>query len=283
MVDYLVTAQWLKAALADKGNNAIKIVEATFFLPTMNRDALAEFEESHLPDAVFFDIDAVSQPDNPLPHMLPSPALFAAKMGKIGLKNTDHIILYDRSPFFSSARAWWMFRYYGHQQVSILDGGYASWLSENGATESGAPSITPADFTAKPQSDFTAVSMDEIASWIQAGNCPQIIDARAADRFMGQAKEPREGLRSGHIPGALNVPISSLLDPETNKVKPKDSLKQIFDQAGIDYDSPAITSCGSGVTACGLIFGLAITGKTDISLYDGSWSEWGASDHPIGP
>ena len=285
MVDYLVSTAWLKHALSDSGatSGSIKIVEATFFLPTMGRDASAEFLESHLPDAVLFDIEAVSNPESHLPHMLPSPALFALEMGKLGLKNTDHIILYDRSPLFSAARAWWMFRYYGHQNISILDGGYAGWLAEGGATESGMPTVQPADFIATAQSDFTSVSMDEMVSWIEAGTCPQIIDARASDRFLGLAKEPRAGLRSGHIPGALNVPISSLLDPETGKVKPKDTLKQIFDAAGVAYDRPAITSCGSGITACGLIFALAITGKTDISLYDGSWSEWGASDHPIAP
>jgi len=283
MADYLVTAQWLKAALADEAAHPVKLVEATFFLPTMNRDALAEFEESHLPDAVFFDIDAVSQPDNPLPHMLPTPAQFAAEISKMGIKNSDHIVIYDRSALFSSARAWWMFRYYGHEQVSILDGGYAGWLATGGQTETGIPTPAISDFTAKAQAEFSAVTIDEIASMIEAGTCPQILDARASDRFMGIAKEPRPGLRSGHIPGAINVPLSDLLDPETGMVKPADTLKQIFDKAGVNYDAPAITSCGSGVTACGLILGLALTGKNDVSLYDGSWSEWGASDQPIAP
>ena len=283
MAEYLVTAEWLQAALADNNNRPVKLVEATFFLPTMNRDALAEFEEAHLPGAVFFDIDAVSQADNPLPHMLPTSEQFAAEISKMGIEDTDHIVIYDRSPLFSAARAWWMFRYFGHTEVSILDGGYKSWLAAGGQTQTGAQSVTASRFTARNQSEFTAVTMDEIASWIDAGTCPQILDARASDRFMGIAKEPRPGLRSGHIPGAINVPISSLLDPETGMVKSADRLKQIFDEAGVNYDAPAITSCGSGVTACGLILGLAMTGKTDISLYDGSWSEWGASDKPIAP
>ena len=283
MAEYLVTAEWLQAALADNNNRPVKLVEATFFLPTMNRDSLAEFEEAHLPGAVFFDIDAVSQTDNPLPHMLPTSEQFAAEISKMGIEDTDHIVIYDRSPLFSAARAWWMFRYFGHTEVSILDGGYKSWLAAGGQTQTGAQSVTASRFTARNQSEFTAVTMDEIASWIDAGTCPQILDARASDRFMGIAKEPRPGLRSGHIPGAINVPISSLLDPETGMVKSADRLKQIFDEAGVNYDAPAITSCGSGVTACGLILGLAMTGKTDISLYDGSWSEWGASDKPIAP
>ena len=283
MAEYLVTAEWLQAALADNNNRPVKLVEATFFLPTMNRDALAEFQKAHLPGAVFFDIDAVSQADNLLPHMLPTSEQFAAEISNMGIEDTDHIVIYDRSPLFSAARAWWMFRYFGHTEVSILDGGYKSWLAAGGQTQTGAQSVTASRFTARTQSEFTAVTMDEIASWIDAGTCPQILDARASDRFMGIAKEPRPGLRSGHIPGAINVPISSLLDPDTGMVKSADRLKQIFDEAGVDYDAPAITSCGSGVTACGLILGLAITGKTDISLYDGSWSEWGASDKPIAP
>lgn len=278
MIEYIVSAEWLNA---HRNEANIKIVEATFFLPTMNRDAAAEFKAGHIPNAVFFDIDAISNPDSSLPHMLPNAESFAQSMQELGLNNEDHIIVYDRSSLVSSARAWWMFRFFGHQKISVLDGGYEYWTASGLATSHHSAEIQKGNFTTRAQDEFQTITMQEIVDGLENTDFPQIIDARAADRFAGKAAEPRPGLRAGHIPGALNVPINSLFDAETKCFKQKEVIHALFEQAGVDYDKPAITSCGSGVTACGLILGLALTGKTDIRLYDGSWTEWGSSQNPI--
>ena len=278
MIEYIVSAEWLNA---HQNEANIKIVEATFFLPTMNRDAAAEFTAGHIPNAVFFDIDAISDPDSSLPHMLPNAESFAQSMQELGLNNEDHIIVYDRSSLVSSARAWWMFRFFGHQKISVLDGGYEYWTASGLATSHHSAKIQKGNFTTRAQDEFQTITMQEIADGLENTDFPQIIDARAADRFAGQAAEPRPGLRAGHIPGALNVPINSLFDAQTKCFKQKEVIQALFEQAGVDYGKPAITSCGSGVTACGLILGLALTGKTDIRLYDGSWTEWGSSQNPI--
>lgn len=277
MSEYLVSAEWLNE---HKDQKNTKIVEATFFLPTMKRDAVEEFNAAHIPNAVFFDIDAVSDPNSPLPHMLPTAQIFEQAMQDIGLNNEDHIIVYDRSSLVSSARAWWMFRFFGHEKTALLDGGYEHWLESGMPTTQTSPPIGRGNFTARQQDVFSAISMEEIAQGLAEQNIAQIIDARASERFKGLAAEPRAGLRSGHIPTAVNVPINSLFD-EQKCFKNAQTIKSLFEDAGVDYTKPAITSCGSGVTACGLILGLALTGKTDIRLYDGSWSEWGASDYPI--
>ena len=273
-----VTAEWLFQRLDNKN---IKIVEATFFLPTMNRNAIAEYQASHIPGAVFFDIDTIADPDSELPHMLPPAEAFERSIQEMGLNGEDHIIVYDRSSFISAARAWWMFRYFGHEKVSLLDGGLTAWKAAGYPLNQEQAEYGKGDFTASTQDRFSVVSMQEIADMLEAGICPQIIDARAAERFAGLAPEPRAGLRAGHIPGAKNVPINSLFDAETMQFKSAEELQALFDAAGVDFSQPAITSCGSGVTACGLIYGLALLGKTDVSLYDGSWTEWGASQHPV--
>lgn len=274
--DYLVSPDWLKA----QTEGAVQIVEATFFLPTMGRDAQAEFEAEHIPSAVFFDIDAVSQPESELPHMLPDSHHFAEMMQALGLDSDRPIVVYDRSPFLSSARAWWMLRYFGHKQVALLDGGFAGWRAAGGAVQSGPSEKTKGNFSANAQDGFHAILITQLADMIASGTSPQIIDARAADRFSGQSPEPRPGLRSGHIPGAINVPISSVFGSD-GAMKTSEQLVSLFSEAGVDMKAPAITSCGSGVTACGLIFAFALADKTDVTLYDGSWSEWGASDLPI--
>ena len=278
MEHLMVTAEWLFQRLDHKN---IKIVEATFFLPTMNRDAIAEYQSLHIPDAVFFDIDTIADPHSELPHMLPSAEAFENSMQEMGLNREDHIIVYDRSSFISAARAWWMFRYFGHDRVSLLDGGLTGWKAAGYPLNQDKAEHEKGNFTASTQEIFSVVSMQQIADMLEAGTCPQIIDARAAERFAGLAPEPRAGLRAGHIPGAKNVPINSLFDAETMQFKSADELQALFNAAGVDFSQPAITSCGSGVTACGLIFGLALLGKTDVSLYDGSWTEWGASQHPV--
>ena len=273
----LVTADWLKAQSAEE----VMIFDATYFLPTMERDGRSEYNKAHIPGAVFFDIDGIKDEASDLPHMIPSAQHFQAEMQNMGLKAGQQVIVYDNSPFLSSARAWWMLRFFGHHAVAVLDGGGQSWKAAGGALTDKVFDLPKGTFQARASAKADVITFDELEQAVRTGLSDQIVDARAADRFAGIAPEPRPGLRAGHIPGSLNLPISNILDNITGKLKPADELSQLFAEAGLVMEQPAITTCGSGVTAAGLTLALAVLGKTDIRLYDGSWSEWGASDAPI--
>ena len=273
----IISAEWLLSQDSD----SITILDASYFLPTMGRDGRAEFVQEHIIGAQFFDIDTIKDETDPLPHMMPSASIFEAAMRDIGVHSDQQIIVYDNSPFLSSARAWWMLRYFGHLAVCVLDGGMEAWKQAGGKTEQGNPPAETGSFTAGPPEKAGLILFDELRKAVENGSAQQIIDARAADRFNGLAPEPRPGLRAGHIPGSLNLPISSLLDKQTGKLKTEQELQKLFDDAGFDMNLPSVTTCGSGVTAAGLTLALAILGKTDIRLFDGSWSQWGASDAPI--
>ena len=272
----IVSADWLIA----QDSAAITILDASYFLPTMGRDGRSEFAEEHILGAAFFDIDAIKDEANPLPHMMPDAAVFEAAMRNIGVCSNKQIVVYDNSPFLSAARAWWMLRYFGHRAVCVLDGGMAAWKAAGGQTEKSTIAPEVGDFSAAVPYEAGLISFDELRRDVENSSADQIIDARAGERFNGLAPEPRAGLRSGHIPGSLNLPIGSLLDG-SGKLKPAEKLQKLFDEAGVDMGMPAVTTCGSGVTAAGLTLALAILGKTDVRLFDGSWSEWGASDAPI--
>jgi thiosulfate/3-mercaptopyruvate sulfurtransferase len=273
----IISAEWLLSQDSDK----ITILDASYFLPTMGRDGRSEFAQEHIIGAQFFDIDTIKDEADPLPHMMPSASVFEAAMRDIGVHSDRQIIVYDNSPFLSSARAWWMLRYFGHLAVCVLDGGMDAWKQAGGKTEQGNPPAKAGSFTAGPTEKAGLILFDELREAVENGSAQQIIDARAADRFNGLAPEPRAGLRAGHIPGSLNLPINSLLDKQTGKLKTEQELQKLFDDAGFDMNLPSVTTCGSGVTAAGLTLALAILGKTDIRLFDGSWSQWGASDAPI--
>ena len=273
----IISADWLLSQDSDR----ITILDASYFLPTMGRDGRAEFVQEHIIGAQFFDIDTIKDETDPLPHMMPSASIFEAAMRDIGVHSDQQIIVYDNSPFLSSARAWWMLRYFGHLAVCVLDGGMEAWKQAGGKTEQGNPPAETGSFTAGPPEKAGLILFDELRKAVENGSAQQIIDARAADRFNGLAPEPRAGLRAGHIPGSLNLPINSLLDKQTGKLKTEQELQKLFDDAGFDMNLPSVTTCGSGVTAAGLTLALAILGKTDIRLFDGSWSQWGASDAPI--
>ena len=273
----IVTADWLLAQAAD----SVVLFDATYFLPTMGRDGRAEYENSHIPGARFFDIDGIKDDTSDLPHMIPSAEVFQNAMRALGLNKGQQVVVYDNSPFLSSARAWWMLRYFGHLPVAVLDGGMRAWQAADGTTTGDIPPPAIGTFTASAPADAGVITFAELEVAVKNGSSDQIIDARAADRFAGNAPEPRAGLRAGHIPGSLNLPIGEILDKETGRLKPADQLDSLFATAGLSMDKPAVTTCGSGVTAAGLTLALAILGKTDIRLYDGSWSEWGASDAPI--
>lgn len=266
MVPPLISTADLAARLGDPD---LRIVDASWHLD--GRDARPDFEAERLPGAVFFDLEASSDPDSPLPHMLPSPAAFAARMGGLGLSDAHRIVVYDTVGIRSSARAWWMFRVMGAPDVRVLDGGLPKWRAEGRALEHGpVPRPQPAVFAPRP--DPTAVADLKAVREALSGQS-QVIDARAAARFRGEAPEPRPDLRSGHMPGALNLPFPEVLRPD-GTMKPPAELAAAFRAAGVDLDRPVVTSCGSGVTAAILTLALAVLGR-DSRLYDGSWAEWG--------
>jgi len=273
----LVTAEWLKVQSAEE----VMIFDATYFLPTMGRDGRSEYNKAHIPGAVFFDIDGIKNEASDLPHMIPSAQHFQDAMQNLGLKAGQQVVVYDNSPFLSSARAWWMLRFFGHQAVAVLDGGGKSWKAAGGTLTDKVFDLPKGTFQAGASAKAGVITFNELEQAVRTGLTDQIVDARAAERFSGIAPEPRPGLRAGHIPGSLNLPISNILDDVTGKLKTADELSQLFTEAGLEMEQPAVTTCGSGVTAAGLTLALAVWGKTDVRLYDGSWSEWGDSNAPI--
>ena len=276
MADILVSAEWL---LANHGN--VRIFDVSNHLPTANRRANDEFEDAHIPGAGRFDIDRIADPDSRLPHTVPSPAVFETHMRALGLHDDDHVVLYDDSDIKTAARGWWMLRLFGHAQVSILNGGLAAWKLAGGTLESGAAAQqTGGSFTSRPAIGVGVVTMDRLRDGIAEGTAGQILDARAAARFAGEAPEPRKGLRAGHIPGSRNLPFSELFDDD-GQYRDEEAIRSLFDAAGIDTGAPVTTTCGSGVTACALAVGLALIGNENTIVYDGSWTEWGAGDAPI--
>lgn len=263
----LVSTEWLAA-----NQGRVRVVDGSWHMPADNRDAATEFLAARIPGAVHFDLEAISDHTSPLPHMLPSPEDFAAAAGALGLASSDSIVVYNSRGLFSAARVWWMFRVMGHEDVAVLDGGLPRWVAEGRAIESGpAQAPTPRTFTARFRPDLVrdADAVLRVAESREA----LILDARAADRFRGEAPEPRAGLRSGHIPGSNNLPWPTLL--RDGALLPAAELAARFAEAGVDIDRPLVTTCGSGVSAATLSLALAVLGRWDVPVYDGSWTEWG--------
>ncbi|MHB1217581.1 MAG: 3-mercaptopyruvate sulfurtransferase [Alphaproteobacteria bacterium] len=276
-IDGIVSTDWLAKEL---GAPDLRVVDASWYLPQQKRDAKAEYAAHHIPGAIYFDIDLISDSSIPLPHMLPSPEQFARQMGELGIGDGDRVVCYDGAGLFSAARAWWMLRAMGHANIAVLDGGFPKWLAEKRPVEAGRAQSQPRRFSPRPDKRLIR-SIEQVRNNLNTHR-EQVLDARARGRFKGTEPEPRPGVRSGHIPGAANLPYNELLDPKTGTVLPKDQLIARFEAEGIDLSKPVVTSCGSGVTASALALGLYLVGRADAAVYDGSWSEWGArTDTPV--
>jgi len=274
--DPLVGAEWLAAHL---GEPDLKVVDATFYLPHLKRDARAEFEQAHIPGAVFFDIDAIADGETALPHMLPSPEKFARAVGALGIGDGDRVVVYDAGGVRSAARVWWTFRAFGHDDVAVLDGGLARWRAEGRPLVSGTPSPISRRFSARPRPSLVR-DLDAVRANL-ASRAAQVVDARSPGRFAGTEPEPRPGVRSGRIPRSFNVPFDRLYASDGTML-PAAALRDAFVKAGVDLDRPVVTSCGSGVTAASLALGLHLLGHGEVAVYDGSWAEWGGRhDTPI--
>ncbi|MEM9351351.1 MAG: 3-mercaptopyruvate sulfurtransferase [Pseudomonadota bacterium] len=265
----LVSTLWLADHLKDPD---LRILDASWYLPAMDRDAKAEYEAAHIPGARFFNIDEISDHRSELPHMVPPVEKFMSRMRAMGVGDGHQVVVYDGMGMFSAARVWWLFKLMGKKDVAVLDGGFPKWQAEAHPIEDMPPVIRDRHMTATRQNHLVK-DVTQVAMASKLGDY-EIVDARPADRFRGDVPEPREGMRSGHIPGSKNVPFPTLLNDDQT-MKGVDELRAVFEAAGVDLKKPVITSCGSGVTAAILSLALERIGKTDHALYDGSWSEWG--------
>ena len=266
----LVSTEWLAAHLKDPD---LRILDASWYMPAEARDAKAEFAKAHIPNARFFDIDDISDHRSDLPHMAPPVEKFMSRLRAMGVGDGHQVVVYDGSGLFSAARVWWLFKLMGQDNIAVLDGGLPKWLSEGRPVNDEDPVIRDRHMTVRRRAEMVK-DVTQVSSASKLGDY-EIVDARAPERFRGDVPEPREGLRSGHIPGAKNVFFKSLLNGDQTLKSPAE-VKAIFEGAGVDLAKPVITSCGSGVTAAVLSLALEAIGKTDHSLYDGSWTEWGA-------
>lgn len=266
----LVSTEWLARHLKDPD---LRILDGSWYMPADGRDARAEYEAAHIPGARFFDIDDISDQRSELPHMAPPVEKFMSRLRAMGVGDGHQVVVYDGHGLFSAARVWWLFRLMGQENIAVLDGGLPKWQAEEREIEDMGPIIRDRHMTVRRQNQMVK-DVTQVSAASKLGDY-EILDARAPGRFRGEEPEPREGLRSGHIPGAKNVPYASLLNDD-GTMKDPEALRGVLTAAGVDLGKPAITSCGSGVTAAVINLALERIGKTDHALYDGSWTEWGA-------
>jgi thiosulfate/3-mercaptopyruvate sulfurtransferase len=273
----LVSTEWLAQHLSAPD---VRVVDASWYLPALKRDARAEYEAEHVPGAVYFDIDRIADISSSLPHMLPSDREFATNMRKLGLGDANRIVVYDCGNMASAARVWWTLRVFGHEDVAVLDGGFKKWRAEKRPIDSIPTLPREHRFTSRFNRALVR-DLDQVAQNIQTSR-EQVVDARPPGRFAGNDPEPRSGLRGGHIPGSLNLPSDRLIDAATGTMKSADALVRAFEEAGVDFHKPIVTSCGSGITASLVALGLYLLGNRSVAVYDGSWSEWGGrEDVPV--
>ena len=265
----LVSTQWLAAHLKDPD---LRVLDASWYLPGSKRDPFAEYQAAHIPGARFFDLDDVSDHRSDLPHMVPPVEKFMSRMRAIGVGDGHQIVVYDGSGLFSAPRVWWLFKLMGQMDIAVLDGGFPKWQAEGHPVEDLPPILRDRHMMVRRQNQMVK-DVTQVSAASKLGES-EIVDARSPGRFYGKDPEPRPGLRAGHIPGSKNVFYKDLLKAD-DTMKSPDEMRQVFVEAGVDLDKPVITSCGSGVTAAILSLGLTRMGKTDHSLYDGSWTEWG--------
>lgn len=265
----LVSTEWLQAHLKDPD---LRILDGSYYLPQMGRDPRAEYDIAHIPNARFFDIDDVADHGSDLPHMVPPVEKFMSRMRAMGVGDGHQIVVYDGMGLFSAARVWWLFKLMGQNNIAVLDGGLPKWQAEGRPIEDMSPVIRDRHMTVRRQNHMVK-DVTQVSAAAKLGDY-EIVDARPPGRFRGEDPEPRPGLRLGHIPGSKNVCFKDLLNADQT-LKNNDEIRQSFENAGVDLNKPIITTCGSGVTAAVLSLGLERIGKTDHSLYDGSWSEWG--------
>lgn len=270
----LVSAQWVAEALkSPRSSQPLKLLDASWYLPKLGRDARREFEERHIPGAAFFDIDRCSDHTSPYDHMMPSATHFADYAGSLGVSAATHVVIYDGSDqgLYSAPRVWWMFRAFGHNSVSLLDGGFRHWLSQNLPISSGKSHSEPAEFCAQLDPSFIKTHEDILEN-LDARRF-QVVDARAAGRFQGTQPEPRDGIEPGHIPGSVNIPFTEFLTSEGLEKSPEE-IQRLFQEKKVDLSKPLVATCGSGVTACHVALGAFLCGKPNVPVYDGSWVEW---------
>lgn len=276
-VPTLVETDWLADQL---DNPSVRIADATWTLPTVDSTGIEDFTEGHIPGAVFWDIDAIADPASSLPHMMPDEATFERHMKTLGISSDHHVVVYDNVSMMTSPRVWWALRAFGHDRVSLLDGGAVKWRAEGRALSTDAPEIAETSFTARFNPAMMR-SIEDVRANLDTGT-DQILDARSAGRFTAAEPEPRPECRPGHIPGSFNLPFNTLIDPETSTIRPAADLSARLAESGIDTARPVVTTCGSGITACVLALAMHLTGKDDVAVYDGSWTEWGSrSDTPV--
>ncbi len=277
MASALVSTEWLAAHLESPD---VRVVDATFFLPKAGRDARAEFEQRHIPGAVFFDVEDIKDDEASAPLMAPPAAKFTARVRRLGLGDGARIVVYDGNNFCASARVWWMFRLFGASDVAVLDGGLAKWVADGRPVDDLPRAPTDRHFTAR-ENTLIVRDLDQVRANIKT-KAEQLVDARSSGRFYGVEPEPREGLRAGHVPGSVNLPYEELIDPATRTLLPPERLPSIFEAAGVDLARPITTTCGSGVSAAILNLALYELGHIEAAMYDGSWAEWaGRADTPV--
>jgi thiosulfate/3-mercaptopyruvate sulfurtransferase len=267
----IVSADWLKSHLTAPD---VRVLDCTYFIPGSQRTGQQAYDAHHIPGARFFDIDDIADTDSPLPHMLPAPEKFSSRVRRLGLGDGHRVICYDQNGYNASARVWWMFRVMGHNDVSVLDGGFDAWRAAGGAVEDLPPHFhADRHFTARPRRDLVR-DLEQVRQALESGSA-QVVDARSAARFAGKAEEPRPNLRRGHMPGAVNVPYTDVIGAG-GLMKSEAELRAVFEKAGVDLARPIVNTCGSGSTAATLALAQMLAGHDDGAVYDGSWTEWGA-------